>query len=267
MFKLIFILAGIAGTPAPPNEIEMEECCPVVELRNYELKPGRRDDLIALFDQHFVEGQEQHGVRVIGQFSDRNDPAHFVWLRGANSHEARAQALRAFYVEGETWRKYGPAANDTMIDSDNVLMLNPAREDLAFKLNPANRPAREDLAPAPGRFIVATIYQFDRAENKRPVAAFLEYGLPVLNRLGADVLGVLVSDISPNAFPPLPAREDVSVVVWMAAYDNKSAYDGFLQELSNDGGWSSFRDRDFDFGSFSKPIILELEATPRSLLR
>ncbi|TIT92200.1 MAG: NIPSNAP family protein, partial [Mesorhizobium sp.] len=31
---------------------------PVVELRQYTLKPGRRETLIALFDREFIETQE-----------------------------------------------------------------------------------------------------------------------------------------------------------------------------------------------------------------
>ena len=34
---------------------------PVVELRQYTLKPGRRETLIDIFDSHFVEGQEAPG--------------------------------------------------------------------------------------------------------------------------------------------------------------------------------------------------------------
>jgi hypothetical protein len=32
--------------------------CAVLELRQYTLKPGQRDPLIALFDRHFVEPQD-----------------------------------------------------------------------------------------------------------------------------------------------------------------------------------------------------------------
>lgn len=55
-------------------------CCPVVELRQYTLKPGRRDDLITLFERYFLEGQEQYGMQILGQFRRRTDPDHFVWL-------------------------------------------------------------------------------------------------------------------------------------------------------------------------------------------
>ena len=55
-------------------------CCPVVELRQYTLHPGKRDVLIDLFDREFVETQEAVGIKVIGQFRDLDHPDHFVWL-------------------------------------------------------------------------------------------------------------------------------------------------------------------------------------------
>ena len=53
----------------------------VVELRQYTLHPGRREELIALFDGFLVEPQEELGMRVLGQFPDVDDPDRFVWVR------------------------------------------------------------------------------------------------------------------------------------------------------------------------------------------
>jgi hypothetical protein len=44
--------------------------CTVFELRRYLLHPGRRDELIDLFDEHFVETQEAVGMHVIGRVRD-----------------------------------------------------------------------------------------------------------------------------------------------------------------------------------------------------
>ena len=46
----------------------------VIELRQYTLHPNRRDELIDLFEQHFIDGQEANGIRVLGQFRDADDP-------------------------------------------------------------------------------------------------------------------------------------------------------------------------------------------------
>ena len=87
---------------------------PIVELRRYTLHPGRREDLIKLFDREFVESQEAVGIQVIGQFYDLDDPDQFVWLRGFNDMPAREHSLHAFY-NGPIWKMHRDAANETMI--------------------------------------------------------------------------------------------------------------------------------------------------------
>ena len=97
-----------------------------MELRQYTLHPGKRDVLIDLFDREFVESQEALRMTVIGQFRDLDNPDRFVWLRGFPDMPSRAQSLSEFYG-GPVWKAHNREANATMIDSDNVLLLRPAR--------------------------------------------------------------------------------------------------------------------------------------------
>ena len=97
-----------------------------------------RDVLIELFEREFVESQEALGMTLVGQFSDLDDPNRFVWLRGFADMTTRAQALHDFYG-GPVWRAHREAANETMIDSDNVLLLRPARPASGFSLDNAER--------------------------------------------------------------------------------------------------------------------------------
>ncbi len=71
----------------PDAQLSLENCCPIVELRQYTLHPGKRDVLIDLFDREFVESQEALGMKVIGQFRDLDNPNRFVWLRGLRAPE------------------------------------------------------------------------------------------------------------------------------------------------------------------------------------
>ena len=47
---------GLGASARQAQAQAMETCCPVIELRQYVMKPGRCDDLIALFEEHFIEG-------------------------------------------------------------------------------------------------------------------------------------------------------------------------------------------------------------------
>ena len=133
-------------------------CCPVVELRQYTLHSGKRDVLIDLFDREFVEAQEQVEMKIIGQFRDLDHPDRFVWLRGFPDMASRAKALNDFY-SGPVWKAHREAANATMIDSDNVLLLRPAFPTSGFSLESLKRaPVGADEIPT--SLVVATIYYF-----------------------------------------------------------------------------------------------------------
>ena len=108
------------------------EDCPLVELRRYTLHPGRLPDLLAVFERHLIEPQEDSGMTVGGTFADEDDPDCFTWLRGFADHGARVRALETFY-RGPVWARSGDAANATMVDSDDVLLLRPTK--------PAHKPA------------------------------------------------------------------------------------------------------------------------------
>ena len=114
-----------------PDSAPPTEDCQVVELRQYTLKPGARDALVALFDREFVAPQEAVGMRVIGQFRDLDDADRFVWLRGFADMASRSAGLQAFYG-GPAWLAHREEANATMVDSDDVLLLRPAWPGASF---------------------------------------------------------------------------------------------------------------------------------------
>jgi len=98
--------------------------CRVIELRQYTLHRGRRAELIALFEAEFIETQEAAGLKVLGIFEDVGHPDRFVWLRGFADMASRGRGLPAFYG-GPVWQAHRDAANATMVDSDDVLLLRP----------------------------------------------------------------------------------------------------------------------------------------------
>ena len=168
---------------------------PVIELRQYTLFGGKRDTLISLFERAFIDPQEAAGARVIGQFRDLDDPDRFVWLRGFADMEARRAALTRFY-EGPAWQANRSAANATMIDSDNVLLLRMAAGSLA-----------KPRPPGSEAVVRISIHYLERA-NPAAMLAFFETTMrPMIVEAGGDVQAVLVTVDEPNNFPRLPVRE------------------------------------------------------------
>jgi hypothetical protein len=237
---------------------------PIVELRMYTLYPGRRDELIELFEREFVETQEAVGIQVIGQFYDLDDPNRFVWLRGFNDMSARVQSLNAFY-DGPVWKAHRDAANATMIDSDNVLLLRPAHRTSGFSLNDSFRPPPGSRASQAG-FMTATI-DFFRTPVKSEFISYFENTMQIaLLEAGALALAYFITEESPNTFPRLPVREGEHVFVWFAAFEDQDAYDRHVAELARSKLWKTDISRFLNQQLNRKPELLKLSPTPRSWL-
>jgi hypothetical protein len=143
-------------------------CCPVLELPQYTMKPGQRDVLIDLFDRHFIESQQATGMTLVGQFRDRDRPDRFVWLRGFETMERRHATLDAFYG-GPVSATHRTAANATMLDSTDVLLLKPPRAELAFRVGADAKPSSRDRET---RTVLAGIYQLPRPTDSQLVVRF-----------------------------------------------------------------------------------------------
>jgi hypothetical protein len=242
-----------------------ELCCPVVELRQYTLKPGKRDVLINLFEREFIESQESVGIEVIGQFRDLDHSDRFVWLRGFRDMTSRAKALTDFYG-GPVWKAHRKAANATMIDSDNVLLLRPALPTSGFSLENMKRPpvGSDDV---PKNLVVATIYYFEG-----PVAVdfidFFEQELkPAATSLGARVSAYFVTENSENTFPALPVRGGENVFVWFSIFQDLAAYENYVAALSQSERWRDEVSDELKSYLDRAPEVLKLSPTSRSQLR
>jgi hypothetical protein len=176
----------------------------VVELRRYVLHPGRRDDLIEIFEHRFVESQEACGMTPFGHYRDLDDPNAFVWLRGFPRMETRAAALAAFYGS-PYWTDHRDLANATMVDSDNVLLLRSARPGSGFDLQGLHRLSPSE-ASASTSLVALAVFMLERAADDASIAAFEATVLPQL-RACAQRVALLVTEERPNDFPRLPVRE------------------------------------------------------------
>lgn len=208
---------------------------PVVELRRYRLRPGAREELIALFEEAFITPQEEAGMQVIGQFRDLDDPDAFVWLRGFADMETRARALAEFY-SGPVWAAHRDRANGTMVNSDNVLLLRPALPGSGFKL--PKRPDGDAARPRPGLVVATTCSLAPRTDTD--FAAFFETRIrPALAEAGAQVVAAFVTEQSPNTFPRLPVREGETVFVWFSGFADEAAYARHRADLARLQVWTS----------------------------
>ncbi len=122
---------------------------------------------------------------------------------------ARA-SLAAFYG-GPVWKAHSAAANATMIDSDDVLLLRPARPHSGFVLDGERNGG--------GGFVMACVLP----EAPDVVRVFEETVAPSVTANGGVVLGYFESEPSENTFPSLPVREGEHVFVWFAGFADRDS--------------------------------------------
>jgi len=204
----------------------------VFELRQYTLHPGRRDELIELFEREFVESQEELGARVVGTFRDVERPDRFVWIREFADMATRPAALTGFYG-GPVWKEHRDAANATMIDFDDVLLLEPVGAGFPV----AQRARVGEGNPGPSR--VLAVVRAGHGTEPDPVVERL-LGVPV-------VVGRTAPHV--NDFPALPVRDE-QAVVWFASFPDVGAAAAARRRLAG-----------------QEAQVLELEPTARSAYR
>ena len=238
---------------------------PLLELRQYALRPGRRDDLIDLFDAEFVESQERLGMGVYGQFRDLDHPDRFVWLRGYpdGSAERRGESLAAFYG-GPVWAEHGPAANATMLDSDDVFLLAPLTDGEPFDGAAAHPPVGAEPS---GSVYDLTVCLLDEPADQALLDHVSGKVAPLVSRLAEAPAAAFATASVPNTFPALPVREDEPVVAWLVRLPDTAAHTAYRRRLAESDRWQQAVWPRLESGSQAAQLRLRLAPTGRSRLR
>ncbi|WEX74126.1 NIPSNAP family protein [Sinorhizobium numidicum] len=234
----------------------------VFELRRYRLLPDGREALISLFDREFVEPQEALGMRIKGEFRDLDDPDAFVWVRSFKDMEARTEALKSFY-SGPVWKEHGPAANATMLNSDNVLLLRPTGSVQPFAHNlqryqEVERPETEGL-------IIVNICSLAPRTEEEFASFFNDNALPAMQEAGAGIDAVFVTERSENGFPRLPVREGETVLVWFECHKDEESAVRYRERLRQNVNWVHEVYPRMDRQCWRKIEVARLTPTSRSL--
>jgi|SRR5690348_2558635 hypothetical protein len=231
----------------------------VVEFRRYVTSDGELAKFVKYFDTYFPEAFEQLGAMVFGQFTERDHPNHFTWLRGFHDINARPIVNAAFYY-GPLWKEHRVKVNAILPDSDNVMLLRPLHPDQGITVLPAVDPVTEDQG-AQG-VVVAQIFAVKKGSEeafaKQAEAAFGAYRID-----GVHPAGVLVSLDVPNNFPQLPIRTDGPFLVWLGVVRDNSTLDkGLAPRLAS-------AEQSLLAGGLlrSTPERVVMDPTPRSRLR
>jgi hypothetical protein len=75
----------------------LEPTSPVIEVRTYRAKPGKRAELLAILREQAFPVQRRLGVKIVGPLPAAEDEVGFVWLRAFLDEASRGPMKAAFY--------------------------------------------------------------------------------------------------------------------------------------------------------------------------
>jgi hypothetical protein len=236
----------------------------LVELRQYKNVAGKRDDLIALFEREFIAEQERLGMEILDQFRDLDDQDRFVWLRGFLDLPTRQRTNEAFYG-GEVWAKHREAANATLVDHTNVLMLHPVGVIGGYPVEGERSPV--GATAVPDCLVVANVWPLDPETEEEFPAYFDGKVAQVLREAGATILATYATEHSPNNYPRLEIREGEYVFVWLAWFRDAKAYEEFCATLARSERWAGEIAGALAGLMAGEPEVRRLVPTARSRMR
>ncbi|MDB5072237.1 MAG: hypothetical protein JWM87_3348 [Candidatus Eremiobacteraeota bacterium] len=220
----------------------------VLEFRQYTLRRGMREPFVRLFDSKLAQPQIAVGAVVLGLFHDLDDPDRVVWLRAFRDMSTRQRSLEAFYG-GPVWAAHRGDANETIVDSDNALLLEPF----------GDYAARAEQPLWDAAIVRAEIIYLASADPLRFGQVFEEIVRPRIELAGAVVSAAFISLSEPNNFPRLPLRENERVLVWFSRFDDAAAECRFTERLNAQSGWRDDIGDEFLPAFARKPEIIRLQ--------
>jgi quinol monooxygenase YgiN len=244
----------VSTPPSPPSPT-------VFELRNYAMQPGRRDELIDMFERHFIESQEALGSLIVGIFRNLDDPNRWVWMRAFADMEVRVKALTDFYTS-DTWMKHRVAANATIADVSDVFLLRPLAGNAVAGMNA--RPGMGATA-IPQSLIQATVYYVAPRGEEDFFKFFAADVEPQLQAMNAAPLASFGTEHRPNSYPRLPIRSE-TVFATLTRFESIAAHAAHVADKAKSAAWRRIESA-IAARSSKASETWRLQPTPRSSLR
>ena len=207
------------GNTDKDPELSEKQNIKVLELRNYILKPGKRDDFISYFEKHFITSQNILGGFVLGQFRIRDADNRFLWFRGFTDMSSRSVYLPEFYRKSLVWQKYKAGANALIADNDDVHLLKPLN-DSGINTN--------SFAKHKG-IVVIDYYTANEGQLDELISLYKTKYTFYLQTIGISNSSLWVSETIPNDYPSLPVIQDKNLLVVITFYKDEVDYQSKLK--------------------------------------
>ena len=237
MQNLIYILLFLVFTFAPtalfsqgnnkaPN-LNADQNIKVIELRNYLVRGGRRDEFINLFEENFVQSQNILGGYILGQYRIKGAADNFLWIRGFKDMPARYKFLNDFYFGSPFWKQHKSEANSMLLNNDNVYLLRPlnlkdSTSDADFSFN-TNWFGQE-------KGVAVIDFYTSNTKREKLIEFIKKKYAAILNASKIENASFWTSETIPNDFTGLPVFQDKNLLVQMTFYKNEVEYQKKMKE-------------------------------------
>jgi len=202
----------------------------VIELRNYLVRQGRRDEFINLFEENFVQSQNILGGYILGQYRVKGADDNFFWIRGFKDMTARYKYLNDFYFGSLSWKQHKAEANSMLLNNDNVYLLQP--------LNLKNSSANAESSFNTNWFgqekgIAVVDFCVSNTKRDKLIEFVKKKYLAILTASKIENISFWISETAPNDFTGLPVFQDKNLLVQITFYKNESEYQSKMKDAAS----------------------------------
>jgi hypothetical protein len=99
----------------------------IIEMRTYKLKPGKRDQFLAIFHDKSLPAHAEIGMKILGPWLSIEDPDTFFFMRGFPDLESR-EPMKAKFYESELWKTELEQLLMPMIERFEVVLVDDTEE-------------------------------------------------------------------------------------------------------------------------------------------
>jgi hypothetical protein len=193
----------------------------VIELRNYILQPGQRENFTDLFESAFIRPQQAAGSYTLGQYKVKGAENNFFWIRGFHDMASRNKALNAFY-QGAVWKQNRNAANAMIVNNDNVNLLKPLN--VGDSVNEKETSFHTNWFGKEKGIGVIDFYISNTKLDKLVVFVKEQYAA-ILRNAGIENTSFWISETAENDFAALPVFQDKNLLVQITFYKDELEYE------------------------------------------
>jgi hypothetical protein len=229
IFSFSILLTRSSQSQNTLPQVPKGEQVKVIELRNYMLRPGKRDSFIIGFEDKILDTLNGRGNYVLGQYRVKGAEDNFLWIRGFNDMPSRLNALKGFY-SCKYWQEVVWIPQAYILNYTNVNLLKP----LSFPGKNKNNSTgfSSDWFGKPKGITVVDYYYATNGWLDRLIDFMQTKYDPVLQASNVENISYWISEQAINEYIDLPVYQDKNLLVTISFYENEEAYKNTLKKIN-----------------------------------